>query len=77
MVLLAGHEVDQIYKKGGKPLQSSARAKKCKGTGAVSSADVFEAGALGWYLKPRSEEVNVSGRAKMQPQLIEGEVPPY
>ena len=26
------------------------RAEKCKGTGAVVSIDVFEAGALGWYL---------------------------
>ena len=63
-VLLASHEVDRIYRKGGRPLQSSARAKKCKGTGAVSSADVFEAGALGWYLKPRNKGVDASGRAK-------------
>ena len=46
-VLLAGHEVDQIYRKGGRLLQSSARAEKCKGTGAVASVDVFEVGALG------------------------------
>jgi len=26
-------------------------AEKCKGTGAVPSVDVFEAEALGWYLK--------------------------
>ena len=45
-VVLAGHEVDWIYKKGGRPLQSSARAKKCKGIGMVASVDVFEAGAL-------------------------------
>ena len=47
MVLLTGHEVDRIYRKGGKPLQSFARAKKSKGIGAVASADVFEARALG------------------------------
>ena len=46
MILLAGHEVDWIYRKGGRLLQSSPRVKKCKGTGAVASADVFEAGAL-------------------------------
>ena len=63
-VLLTGHEVDRIYRKGGRPLQSSARVEKCKGIGAVASADVFEAGALGWYLKPRNEEVNALGRAK-------------
>ena len=40
------------------------KAEKCKGTGAVASVDVFEARALGWYLKPWSEEVGVSGRAK-------------
>ena len=45
-VLLAGHEVDQIYKKGGRTLQSFARAEKCKGIGAVASVDVFEARAL-------------------------------
>ena len=40
------------------------RAEKYKGIGAVVSADVFEAGDLGWYLKPWSEEVDASGRAK-------------
>jgi hypothetical protein len=64
MVVLIGHEVDRIYKKGGRPLQSFARVEKCKGTGAVASVDVFEARALSWYLKPRSEEVDASGRAK-------------
>jgi len=34
------------------------KAEKCKGTGAVESVDVFEARALGWYLKPRSEETD-------------------
>ena len=63
-VVLAGHEVDRIYKKGGRPLQSSVRVKKCKGIGAVVSVDVFKAGALGWYLKPWSKEVDASGRAK-------------
>ena len=38
--------------------------EECKGTGAVASVDVFEAGALGRYLKPRSEEVDASGHAK-------------
>ena len=41
-----------------------ARAEKCKGTVVVASVDVFEARALSWYLKPRSEEVDASGRAK-------------
>ena len=63
-VLLASHEVDRIYRKGGRPLQSSVRVEKSKGTGAVASADVFEAGALGWYLKPRNEEVDALGHAK-------------
>ena len=40
------------------------KAEKCKGTGTVVNADVFEAGALGWYLKPRNEEVDALGRAK-------------
>ena len=63
-VLLAGHEVDRIYRKRGRPLQSSVRAKKSKETGTVASADVFKARALGWYLKPRNEGVDASGRAK-------------
>ena len=63
-VVLAGHEVDRIYKKGGRPLQSFARAEKCKGTGIVVSADVFEARALSWYLKPWIEEVDASRWAK-------------
>ena len=63
-VVLAGHEVDRIYRKGGRLLQSSVRAEKNKGTGAVVSVDMFEAGALGWYLKPQSEEVDASGCAK-------------
>jgi len=63
-VLLAGHEVDWIYKKGKKVAIEFARAEKCKGTGAVANVDVFEARALGWYLKPWSEEVDASGRAK-------------
>ena len=45
--LLVGHEVDRIYRKERRPLQSSVRAKKCKRIGAVVSADVFEAEALG------------------------------
>ena len=63
-VLLADHEVDRIYRKRERPLQSSARAEKSKGTGTVASAGVFKAGALGWYLKPRNEGVEASGRAK-------------
>ena len=38
------------------------QAEKSKGT--VASEDVFEAEAIGWYLKTRSEEVDTSGRAK-------------
>ena len=52
------------------------KAEKCKGIGAVASIDVFEAGALGWYLKPWSKEIDSSGKYKRQPQLIEGEAPP-
>ena len=40
------------------------KVEKCKGTGAVASIDVFEAGALGRYLKPRSKEVDASGKCK-------------
>jgi len=36
--------------------------EKSKGT--VMNGDVFEAEAIGWYLKTRSEEVDASGRAK-------------
>ena len=42
----------------------STRAERCKGIGTVASVDVFEVGALGWYLKPQSEEVDASGRTK-------------
>ena len=63
-ILLVGHEVDRIYRKGGRPLQSSARAEKSKGIGSVASVDVFEARALGRYLKPQSEEVDASGHVK-------------
>jgi hypothetical protein len=52
------------------------KSEKCKGTGAVASVDVFEARVLGRYLKPRSEEVDASGKCKRQPQLMEGKVPP-
>ena len=51
-------------RKGRRPLQSFARVEQCKGTGVVVNVDVFETTALGWYLKPRSEEVDASGRAK-------------
>ena len=40
------------------------QAKKSEGTGTVASADVFEAGTLGRYLKPRGEEADASGRTK-------------
>jgi len=63
-VLLASHEVDQIYRKRGRPLQSSARAEKSKGTGTVAGADVFMARALSRYLKPWNKGVDTSGRAK-------------
>ena len=52
------------------------KAEKCKGTGAVASVDVFEAEALGWYLKLQSEMTDALGEYKRQPQLIEGEAPP-
>ena len=38
-------------RRGKKAAIEFARAKKCKGTGAVASIDVFEARALSWYLK--------------------------
>ena len=41
-----------------------ARVEECKGIGAAASVDEFEARALGWYLKPRSKEVDASRRAK-------------
>ena len=63
-VLLVNHEVDRIYRKRERLLQSSTRAKKSKEIGTVASADVFKAGALGQYLKPRNEGVDASGRAK-------------
>ena len=53
-----------------------AKVEKCKGTGAVASIDVFEAGTLSWYLKPRSEETDASRKYKRQPQLVEGEALP-
>lgn len=48
-----------------------AKAEKCKGTGVVASIDVFEAGALGWYLKPWSKKMDTLRKYKRQPQLIE------
>ena len=63
-VVLAGHEVDRIYKKGGRPLQSFVKVEKCKGIGMVASVDMFEARALSWYLKPRSEEMDASRKHK-------------
>ena len=62
--LLAGHEVDQVYRKRERPLQGSTRAEKSKETGTVASEDVFKAGALGRYFKPRNEGVDASGHAK-------------
>ena len=59
-VLLAGHEVDRIYRKRERPLQSSARVEKHRGIGMVTNADVLEAGTLGQYLKTRSEEADAS-----------------
>ena len=46
-VILTNHEIDWIYRKGGRPLWSFAKAEKCKEIGAVASVDVFEAEALG------------------------------
>jgi len=77
VVVLASHEVDWIYRKGGRLLRNFARVKKCKGTGAVANVDVFEARALGWYLKPRERRGGHLGTCKRQPQLIEGEAPPH
>jgi len=51
-------------RRGEKTTTESARVERCKGTGTVASVDVFEAGALGRYLKSRSEEVDASGHAK-------------
>ena len=52
------------------------KVEKCKGTGAVANVDVVEIRALGWYLKPQSEEMDASRKYKRQPQLIESEAPP-
>ena len=50
-VVFAVHEVwIGSTRKGKKTTTEFARAKKCKGTGAVASIDVFEAEALGQYL---------------------------
>ena len=43
---------------------TNGREKDGRYTGTVAKIDVFEARALGWYLKPRSEVVDVSGRVK-------------
>ena len=64
VVLLAGHGVDRIYGKEGRPLQCSVRVEKCREIGTVVNADVLEAETLGQYLKTRSEEVDASGRTK-------------
>jgi len=40
------------------------QAKKSEGTGTVASIDVFEAGALGRYLKPRGKEADALGHTK-------------
>ena len=61
----------------GENLYKVVKAEKCKRTGVVASVDVFEARALGWYLKPRSEEMDASGKYKRQPQLIEGKATPH
>ena len=50
--------------RGKKAATEFARVEKCKGTGAVASIDVFEARALGRYLKSRSEVVDISRCAK-------------
>ena len=64
MVLFTSHEVDLIYRKRERPLQSFARAEKSKEIGMVASAGIFKIGALGRYLKPWDEGVVASGRAK-------------
>ena len=40
------------------------KAERCKEIGAIAGIDVFKAGALSWYLKPRSKEVDASGKCK-------------
>ena len=47
---------------GKKTVTGFWKAEKCNGT--VPSGDVFKAKTIGWYLKPRSEEVDVSKSAK-------------
>ena len=51
-------------RKGRRLLHSFARVEKWKGTGVVANVDVFETAALGWYLKPQSEEVDALGCTK-------------
>ena len=51
-------------RRGKKITTELARVEKCKGTGTVVSMDVFETRALGWYLKPQSKVVDISGHAK-------------
>ena len=50
--------------RGEKTAIESARVERCKGIGAVASIDVFEAVALDQYVKPRSKEVDASGKCK-------------
>ena len=40
-VVLAGHEVDWIYKKGKRAAIEFVRVEKCRGIGTFSNVDVF------------------------------------
>ena len=55
---------DWIYEreKKKKPLQGFQLVEKSKGT--VADGDVFEAEAIGWYLKTRSKGTDASECAK-------------
>ena len=57
-------EFGWIYKKGEQNRYRIYKGGEVQRSRIVASADVFEAGALGWYLKPRSEEVDASGQGK-------------
>ena len=49
-VVLSSHKVGWIYEKGKETAIEFVRVEKFKGTRPVVSIDMFEAGALGWYL---------------------------
>ena len=57
-------EFGWIYKKEEGNRYRIYKGREVRRSRTVASADVFEVRALSWYLKPRSEEVDASGRAK-------------